>query len=243
MTGIIRIFALVIALVMTLRDVIAKLWNGLKRLASHLGQSVEALWNATKNKWVDITTKMRDAFAKGNLKKAGEAFAVLGTMLPLIIAAVAGDDPDLGEVASAVQQLQPAVAKTVSESKKILDNSTDRATKDLPPDKQTAAIRAQIDTLRKQLDEVCKTAKTPFCNFPAEKAPVAVKVTAFQIPAKQAPTKQPAGPAKPPAGPAAPAKTGVGAALALAIPGFFVGGPVGAGIGFVVGLAAGGKKA
>jgi hypothetical protein len=36
---------------------------------------------------------------------------------------------------------------------------------------------------------------------------------------------------------------GIGAALALATGGFFVGGPVGAGIGFVVGLAAGGKKA
>lgn len=43
--------------------------------------------------------------------------------------------------------------------------------------------------------------------------------------------------------PKAAAKSGVGAALALATGGFFVGGPVGAGIGFVVGLAAGGKKA
>lgn len=42
--------------------------------------------------------------------------------------------------------------------------------------------------------------------------------------------------------PVAPAKGGIGPALALATGGFFVGGPVGAGVGFVIGLAAGKKK-
>jgi hypothetical protein len=50
---------------------------------------------------------------------------------------------------------------------------------------------------------------------------------------------------KPPVGPvppAGPAKGGIGPALALATGGFFVGGPPGAGIGFVLGLMAGKKK-
>jgi hypothetical protein len=236
----------VVALVMTLRDVIAKLWAALKRAAARTGEVANKLWEQTKNRWVDITTKMRNDFAKGNVKAAGAAFLTLAGFLPVVIAAVAEDDPDIGEIAADVAQIQPEVAKGLKQSESIYADANKRATENLPPEQKPAAIRGQIERLNSQLDTVCKGVTSAYCNRPAQsQPPTGTTPPASKTPATKTPaTKTPA--TTPPASktPAPPAKKGgVGAALALAAGGLVVGGPVGAGIGLVIGLTAGGKKA
>lgn len=260
--ALVKIGAMVVVNVMNIQDVFVKFATALQRYIMRVKANPDVEWAKVKRNFEKEFDKQWNEFkakvSNGNFDQKVAAVKGLVGFLPDLLVAVAMDDPDLAQVYLAGKKIFEEAKKTYAQAKQIWED----AMRNEPDERlRIKAMRDSLNTVKAQLDVLCQRyPDDPNCKFPkdtvekivtvekvVEKPVIVEKVVEKQVvvyrdrepsaPPASSSRPTPSAPAPSAPAPSAPKKGGA-APLVLAAGGFAVGGPVGAAIGLVVGLAA-----